>query len=179
MAVSHRVDSAPATPDQNDRLTTVGLLMEAAAGLRKYLCEVQQTSQADDSTQSSAVQAGFDVLIRLARSPGGELRMSELAAQASLTPSGLTRSVDRLHREGLVERRLCPEDRRGAYATLTAKGRRVMDELLPDHVSTVNQLLDDVFSPDEEEVLHRLLRQLRDKVWNLNAGGESGMSCSG
>ena len=45
--------------------------------------------------------------------------MSELAAQTSLTPSGLTRSVDRLQEQGLVARRVCPEDRRGSFAVLT------------------------------------------------------------
>ena len=62
------------------------------------------------------------MLIRLARTPGNRLRMSDLAAQTSLTPSGLTRSVDRLEDTGLVARRVCPEDRRGSFAALTLNG---------------------------------------------------------
>ena len=87
-------------------MTTVGLLFESAAGLRRLF-------QRRLETERSLSSQSFDVLIRLARTPGSELRMSELAAQASLTPSGLTRSVDRLQDQGLVERRVCPEDRRG------------------------------------------------------------------
>ena len=47
----------------------------------------------------------FEVLIRLARSPGQRLRMTDLAAQTILSPSGLTRAVDRMVDAGLVTRR--------------------------------------------------------------------------
>ena len=61
----------------------------------------------------------FEVLIRLARSPGQRLRMTDLAAQTILTPSGLTRAVDRLVDAGLVARRglpdRSPEHLRGAH----------------------------------------------------------------
>lgn len=68
----------------DERLTTVGLLFESAAGLRRLF-------QRRLESERSITGPSFDVLIRLARSPGNELRMSELATQASLTPSGLTR----------------------------------------------------------------------------------------
>ena len=100
------------TVSDDERLTTVGLLFESAAGLRRVF---QRGSRRSESLSNQS----FDVLIRLARSPGSELRMSELAAQTSLTPSGLTRSVDRLQDQGLVARRVCPEDRRGSFAVLT------------------------------------------------------------
>ena len=87
----------------------------------------------------------FDVLIRLARTEGIELRMSELAAQTSLTPSGLTRSVDRLADQGLVARRVCPEDRRGAFAVLTPSGQELMDRAIPDHLAHIDELLSDLF----------------------------------
>ena len=84
----------------------MGLLFESAAGLRR-LFQRQAEQSVGQANQS------FDILIRLARSQDHELRMSELAAQASLTPSGLTRAVDRLQQQGLVARRSCPDDRRG------------------------------------------------------------------
>lgn len=144
------------------RLTTVGLLFESAAGLR-HLFERRFESERSLSNQS------FDVLIRLARTPGSELRMSELAAQTSLTPSGLTRSVDRLQEQGLVARRTCPEDRRGAFAVLTTAGRALMDRAMPEHLAHVCQVLDDLFTPEEEETLAELLRRVRDHVHKENA----------
>ncbi|HEX4244120.1 MAG TPA: MarR family winged helix-turn-helix transcriptional regulator [Acidimicrobiales bacterium] len=137
------------------RLTTVGLLFESAAGLRQVL-ERRLESNSGLTNQS------FDVLIRLARTPGNRLRMSELAAQTLLSPSGLTRSVDRLEDAGLVVRETCPEDRRGAFAALTVEGKAVMDEAIPRHVAHLDELLHGVLTLEEEQALEALLRKLRD-----------------
>lgn len=64
----------------------------------------------------------YDVLVRLARAPGRALRMSDLAERVLLSPSGVTRRVDRLARDGLVVRERDPEDGRGALARLTDEG---------------------------------------------------------
>ena len=146
----------------DERLTTVGLLMESAAGLRRVF-------QRRMEEQQSLSNQSFDVLIRLARSPGSELRMSELAAQTSLTPSGLTRSVDRLQDQGLVDRRVCPEDRRGSFAVLTPTGRALMDRAIPNHVAHIDEVLSDLFTPGEEETLAALLRRLRDHLYDSGA----------
>ena len=156
-------ETAPGTAPGDERLTTVGLLFESAGGLRR-LFQRRFASERSLSNQS------FDVLIRLARSPGSELRMSELAAQTSLTPSGLTRSVDRLHENGLVARRTCPEDRRGAFAVLTPAGQELMDRAIPEHIAHVSEVLSDVFTAEEEETLASLLRRLRDHVLEENTG---------
>ena len=66
----------------------------------------------------------YDVLIRLSRAPGFSLRMSDLADRVLLSPSGLTRLVDRLERRGLVERQADAGDGRVALARLTPDGRR-------------------------------------------------------
>ncbi len=145
-----------------ERLTTVGLLMESAAGLRRA---IQRRTEAEDSLSPQS----FDVLIRLARTPGSELRMSELAAQTSLTPSGLTRSVDRLQDQGLVVRRVCPEDRRGAFAVLTPAGRELMDRAIPEHLTHIGEVLSSLFTAEEEATLAMLLRRLRDHLHDTGA----------
>lgn len=104
------------------------------------------------------------MLVRLARSPGNRLRMSDLASQASLTPSGLTRAVDRLEATGLVTRRACDEDRRGSYAELTPLGQAKMDEVLPDHRAQLESILPVALSPEERAEVVALLRRLRDVV---------------
>jgi DNA-binding MarR family transcriptional regulator len=152
----------PTQAFDDERLTTVGLLMESAAGLRRVF---QRRLEEEQSLSNQS----FDVLIRLARSPGSELRMSELAAQTSLTPSGLTRSVDRLQDQGLVDRRVCPEDRRGSFALLTPTGRALMDRAIPNHVAHIDEVLSDLFTPGEEETLAALLRKLRDHLYDSGA----------
>ncbi|HUD16580.1 MAG TPA: MarR family winged helix-turn-helix transcriptional regulator [Acidimicrobiales bacterium] len=146
---------------EDERLTTVGLLFESAAGLRRVF---QRRMEAERSLSNQS----FDVLIRLARTPGSELRMSELAAQTSLTPSGLTRSVDRLQEQGLVIRRVCPEDRRGAFAVLTPAGQELMDRAIPDHVAHIDEVLHDLYTPEEEATLAALLRKLRDHIFDAS-----------
>jgi DNA-binding MarR family transcriptional regulator len=154
---------ADATREDDERLTTVGLLFESAAGLRRLF----ERSFESDRTLSAP---SFDVLIRLARTPGGALRMSELAAQTSLTPSGLTRSVDRLQEQGLVRRESCSEDRRGSFAVLTADGQALMDRAIPGHIAHVGEVLGKLFTPEEETALAELLRRLRDYVLEANGG---------
>ena len=75
----------------------------------------------------------WDVLLQLADGPGGRLRMGELAESVLLTRSGITRLVDRMIVEGLVDREPCPGDRRGYYAIITQKGRDTIERVGPDH----------------------------------------------
>ncbi len=139
----------------DQRLTTIGLLFEASAGLRRLFGRQLERERALPSQS-------MDVLIRLARTPGDRLRMSELAAQASLTPSGLTRAIDRLQQQGLVRRQTCSEDRRGAFAVLTDQGRDLMAQVIPEHLTHIDAVLGALFSPKEEEQLASALRRLRD-----------------
>ena len=90
--------------------------------------------------------------------------MSNLAAQTTLSASGLTRAVDRLEASGLVEREACPSDRRGSFAVLTPAGEARIRGALPAHVEELRELLDGRFSPAELATLEELLRRLRDAV---------------
>jgi DNA-binding MarR family transcriptional regulator len=134
-------------------LTTSGLFAEAHAGL-SALAERQLAHQ------GLSLQ-WFELLIRLARSPGHRLRMTDLAAQTSLTASGLTRAVDRLADAGLVTREACPTDRRSTYAVLTPAGERRILDALPDHVALLEDLVAS-FTPAQLDTLTSLLRTLRD-----------------
>jgi MarR family 2-MHQ and catechol resistance regulon transcriptional repressor len=136
-------------------LTTGGLFAEAHAGMSRA-CEQRLEAESGLSMQ------WFDILIRLARSPGGRLRMTDLAAQTTLTASGLTRSVDRLVAAGLVERQACPTDRRSTYAALTPLGEERIAAALPVHVAQVVDVLDQVFTPEELATFSDLTRRLRD-----------------
>jgi DNA-binding MarR family transcriptional regulator len=65
----------------------------------------------------------YQVIDRLARTEGGEMRMSELAYAVLLSASGMTRLADQLGARGLLERRQDRADARGHFAVLTEKGR--------------------------------------------------------
>ncbi|MEQ1787464.1 MAG: MarR family transcriptional regulator [Acidimicrobiales bacterium] len=144
-----------ADPLEHPHLTTIGLFMEAHAGLSRAF----ETRLATDSGLSAQ---WFEVLIRLARTPEHRLRMSDLAAQTTLSASGLTRAVDRLEAAGLVARQACPTDRRSTYAVLTAQGETRIMAAVPVHVAQIVDVLDDVFTPEELETFTELTRRLRD-----------------
>jgi DNA-binding MarR family transcriptional regulator len=104
--------------------------------------------------------ASYDVLVQLAEAPEGRLRMSELADAVLLSRSGLTRLVDRLEREGLVERRSCPSDARGTFAALTEAGRGRLRSAAGTHLDGVARHVLAHFSPQEQDVLGDLLGRI-------------------
>jgi DNA-binding MarR family transcriptional regulator len=101
----------------------------------------QVTSRLDaDLRQEHGLTFGaYDVLLRLARAPGHSLRMSELADRVMLSPSGLTRMVDRLARAGLVERDSFQGDARVTMARLTDSGRRVLRKAARTHLRGIRE----------------------------------------
>jgi DNA-binding MarR family transcriptional regulator len=83
--------------------------------------------------------AAYDVLVRLARAPDRALRMTDLAQRVLLSPSGLTRLVDRLVARGLVERRTDPADGRVALACLTEAGRHEVRRAARTHLRGIRE----------------------------------------
>jgi DNA-binding MarR family transcriptional regulator len=81
----------------------------------------------------------YDVLIQLSFAPDDRLRMTELSDRVRLSPSGLTRLVDRLVRGGLVKRGRCASDRRGTYAILTAAGKTRLRHASPVHLRGIRE----------------------------------------
>jgi DNA-binding MarR family transcriptional regulator len=160
------VDMSAVAPLDDSRLTAAGLLFEAYAGLSATL-ERRLAEECDLPAQ------WFEVMLRLARSPGHRLRMCDLAAQVALSPSGLTRAVDRLEEAGFVTRVNCPEDRRVAYAALTDEGLTRIEQALPVHLGHLEEHFVSALTPDEFEQLAATMRKLRDHV---NPGAVTGAS---
>lgn len=144
-------------PADHRLLTTIGLFMEAHAGL-------VATFERRLSDQGAVTGQSFEILLRLVRSEGHRLRMSDLAAQTTLTASGLTRAVDRLERDGLVQRVACESDRRVSYAELTDLGESRIGCALPIHLEHLTEVLEGTFSPAELDQLAELMRRLRDAL---------------
>jgi DNA-binding MarR family transcriptional regulator len=97
--------------------------------------------------------SSYEVLLHLGDADGQRMRMSDLADSVILSRSGLTRLVDRMEREGLIERQSCPSDARGSFATLTAAGRRKLAAARATHLAGVRSMFLDRFTPEEQEVL--------------------------
>lgn len=90
--------------------------------------------------------------------------MSDLAAQTLLTPSGLTRAVDRLCEAGLVRRQTCSLDRRGSFASLTAEGSERASAAVSHHRLALSQLLGGALDSAELERLAALLLRVLEQL---------------
>lgn len=81
----------------------------------------------------------YDVLLELEHAPGRRLRMQELGNRAVLSRSRVSRIVDELEADGLVEREPDPDDRRGSFAVLTPAGRSRMRRAAPAYVRGIDE----------------------------------------
>ena len=81
----------------------------------------------------------YEVLINLQAAPGRRRRMAELADGVLLSRSGTTRLVDRLERDGLLERDVCDSDGRGCFAVLTDSGEEVLTRARATHLDGVRK----------------------------------------
>jgi DNA-binding MarR family transcriptional regulator len=102
----------------------------------------------------------YEVLLFLADSPEGRMRMSELADSVLLSRSGLTRLVDRLERDGLLERKQCEDDARGYFAAITDRGRTVFTEARRTHLAGVRERFLSRFSRDDLRTLGELWERI-------------------
>jgi len=102
----------------------------------------------------------YEVLVVLEGEPDHRLRMSDLSRSVLLSPSGVSRLVDRLEAEGLVHRQRCSDDGRGFFAMLTDEGRRRLREARATHLTGVRRLFLDHFEPEELDELADFWRRV-------------------
>ena len=82
--------------------------------------------------------------------------MSQLASSSLSSRSRLSHAVARLEEAGLVRRRACEDDRRGAFAELTAEGMARLEQSAPGHVEAVRTHLFDQLTPEQQHALREI-----------------------
>ena len=122
--------------------------------------QVTRSLEAELVAEHDLPLPSYDVLVQLSESPDRRLRMTELADRVLLSRSGLTRLVDRLAREGMVERQSCPSDARGTLAVLTETGLQRLQDAWPTHLRGVAEHVTDKLTTEEVEQLTALLAKL-------------------
>jgi DNA-binding MarR family transcriptional regulator len=101
----------------------------------------------------------FDLMAQLERNPDG-LKMNELSRRMMVTGGNVTGVTDQLATEGLVERVDVEGDRRAYRVRLTARGRKVFDEMARQHEAWIVAAFESL-SPREVESLHKLLGKVK------------------
>lgn len=139
------------------RMLTCTTLIEGE--LRSRLSEVFQTTL-----------PRFDALAQLDRAPEG-LTMGQLSTRMMVSGGNVTGVVDRLEKDGLVERVLAPGDRRSNIVRLTAAGKALFDRMAGEHHRCLHTLLRDLDHPQVDalfELLGRLKTSLRANAKNAS-----------
>jgi DNA-binding MarR family transcriptional regulator len=140
-------------PWDNDLITTFGRLVEVFSSLERRLGRSLEE-------RCDLPHSWFEVLLRIARSDGGQVSMGSLAEQIALTTGGVTRLIDRMITAGYVERVPCPTDRRINFASLTPAGRAKLAEAAAVHASNLEQMFAD-FAAEDLRNFDALLDRLR------------------
>jgi DNA-binding MarR family transcriptional regulator len=138
----------------DDRITLWGLFLEVHAGIGRRLArELRAAVDLPD--------AWFEVLLRVGRTPGQAVRMTDLANMLLFSSGGFTKLADRMEEAGLIRREPCPDDRRGTFVVLTAEGRQLLDRALAVHLPGLQRYLSDPLDGRQRRELEAILRTLR------------------
>ncbi|MDQ2935740.1 MAG: MarR family transcriptional regulator [Chloroflexota bacterium] len=138
-------------PDQRGLAAWLALLRAHASLMRELATDLV--------TKTGLTLGDFDVLAQLALA-GGELRMTDLAARAFSSRSSMTRRVDRLVDEGLVQRSGTKADARSVVIAVTDAGLARLRQTVPVHLRKVSELFIERLDDQELAILERAL----DKV---------------
>jgi DNA-binding MarR family transcriptional regulator len=127
--------------------------LRAWRGLLRVHAQLSKALDAQLDAAHGLPLTSYEVLMYLSDADAGRMRMNDLAASVLLSRSGLTRLVDRLERDGYLERCSCAHDARGAFAVLTPAGREKLEAARETHLAGVRELFLSRFSDEELDAL--------------------------
>ena len=130
--------------------------LETILGLARARSHVVRELDADLGAHGLSL-TDLALLLELRSAPEGRLRRVDLANQLGVTPSGVARQLAPLERMSLVGREPHARDARLALVVLTDTGRRITDEAVPTAESAAERVLDNRWSPSEQNRLGQLL----------------------
>lgn len=129
--------------------------------MHRRLTKVLGNQLLQDSGLSAA---DYELLVPLSEAVGDQLRARDLARTVDWEKSRLSHQLTRMEQRGLVERRECPTDARGAFISLTMAGRAAIEGAAPQHVEAVRGHFMDLLTEDEIDVLTRISGRVLDHL---------------
>ena len=126
--------------------------------LAKTSAQLQSEITARLRTDYGQSLVRFDVLSQLARTDGNRLGVSALSRMLIASSGNISRLLDRMEKEGLLERSPAPHDRRSIMIVLTPAGAALFARMAKDHERWVNEILSDMPKANQQELLDALLR---------------------
>jgi MarR family 2-MHQ and catechol resistance regulon transcriptional repressor len=89
----------------------------------------------------------------------GDQPLQQIGGKILLASGSITYVVDKLEQKGLLKRVACPNDRRVTYAQITEEGKRLIENIFPEHKARINELMS-VLSEEEKNTAIELLKKL-------------------
>ncbi|NJC81558.1 MarR family winged helix-turn-helix transcriptional regulator [Planosporangium mesophilum] len=129
--------------DETERRAWLSLMTLVIVGLP----DIERTFRAH-----GLVHVEYGLLAALSEQPEG-LRLCDLAGSMNVSPSRLSHRMRKLVDRGYVQVRGSADDGRVSIAVLTSAGRRLMEEVAPQHVADVRRLLFDRLDSDQTAAL--------------------------
>jgi DNA-binding MarR family transcriptional regulator len=156
MTVTERAEQRPLNP-RDPRLEPWRAFLTAHAWVTRRL---------DDELRAEhdLSLAEYDALLTIADAPGRRIRMRQLADRVILSKSGVTRLIDRLVLDGLVERDACLTDARGAEAVLTAAGLDRLRRASRTHLRGVAEHFLGAVDGTDLAVIERTMQAVADRA---------------
>jgi DNA-binding MarR family transcriptional regulator len=133
--------------------------MPAFLALLRTHARLKDQLELDVRRISGLSVARYDVLMHLDMA-GGRLGLSDLAEAVVLSPSGLSKLLDRMQESGLVERQPDPDDARSTFATMTRHGREVVRKTRQRHHAFLQHIFGDVLDDRDLADLTRIMARL-------------------
>jgi DNA-binding MarR family transcriptional regulator len=138
---------------QSNSALVWGRLIRGHAAIRRTFDAVLQADH-------GLTVSDFEALLSLARAEDRLLRRVDLAERLQLTPSGVTRLLDGLEKQGLVQKQSCAKDARVTYAVLTDAGLGKLEQASTSHLAAIRALFEERYTAKELITLDELLSRL-------------------
>ena len=103
-------------------------------------------------------QGRFYVLMFLRQCSSGAMNPSKLAELTGVKNATITGLIDGLEKDGLVKREVDPKDRRASRVKMTAKGKKLLERMLPEHFSRIAGLMEHLEKPERSRFVESLLK---------------------
>ncbi len=163
------------TEMQYEKTQAGGVLPLTAGELAAWRSYVETTADLSSALEADLSTTGltlgdYQVLVFLSEAGDRSMRMCDLAANLQLSPSGLTRRLDGLVRNGYVDRQPSSADRRVMLAVITGAGAAKLAGAYPVHLASVRRHIIDRLQPADVDSFGRIFTTIQA---GLRAGRES------
>nr|WP_253199136.1 MarR family transcriptional regulator [Clostridium gasigenes] len=108
---------------------------------------------------SGLTSAQFGVLEALYNK--GDLRIYEIIEKILTTSGNITVVIKNLEKDGLVKKNLDPEDKRSTIISITDKGKKIIEDILPNHINNISEIFN-VLTDEEKITLKNILKKFKN-----------------